>query len=201
MYGAALIGWSVFESAREKEECDTMKWIAYLLPLWLVVASVSAQEKVRVDVGVDITSPGQTVFLPVTFSAPEGVQVRGIILELSFPSQVISFAETIMGTASQSAGAEIKEELLQSEGGEEEGQETILRLDISAPGPIPNGELLRLGLEVSHSSETNNVVKIRNLKPTAISAGGEELEAEGVDGIVTVFGEGEVVFACFFYMH
>ncbi len=178
-----------------------MKWIAYLLPLWLVVASVSAQEKVRVDVGVDITSPGQTVFLPVTFSAPEGVQVRGIILELSFPSQVISFAETIMGTASQSAGAEIKEELLQSEGGEEEGQETILRLDISAPGPIPNGELLRLGLEVSHSSETNNVVKIRNLKPTAISAGGEELEAEGVDGIVTVFGEGEVVFACFFYMH
>lgn len=178
-----------------------MKCMAFFSPLWFLVASVSAQEKVRVDVGVDITSPGETVFLPVTFSAPEGVQVRRIILELSFPSQVISLKEAIMGPAGQSAGAEIKEELLPSEGGEDEGQETILRLDISAPGPIPNGELLRLGLEVSHSSETDNVVKIRNLKATAISAGGEELEAEGADGIVTVFGEGEVLIACFFYMH
>ena len=176
-----------------------MRLIAYGLTLWLGVTFVLGEETIAVDVGVDTTAPGATTFLPVTLSGSQALPVTKILLELSFPSEALSFTK-VEASANQSAEVQIKTELGQSKA-DDESREMVLQVDISAPHSIRQGEVLRLGFAVSEQAELYKVLKIRNVKQTVVSAEGQELETVGVDGVITVFPEGSSTFACFFYMH
>jgi len=190
-----------------------MKWIfmALLSGPMLVFLFSQGQPAVNVDLGMIMDSflPGDQVSVPITLVTRNEPQVGKISLEVSYPSELISFVEATLGSAAEAAGAEVRTQVVESADSAETERETgldesqdldrkILRLDISASRVIPQGLLLNLTFEMSGQIAINHEIPLENLKQTAQSLEGQEIRARGLGGAIAPI---EAIPACFFYMH
>ena len=83
----------------------------------------------------------------------------------------------------------------------EKEEENVLRVELSSSSPIPLGELVELGFDVSKEAQPNDEFSLKSLGQNVQTPEGEVLEATGSDGLITVAVLGGVIPACFFYMH
>lgn len=176
-----------------------IRWtLALLLGLSLVPPGRGQTEPaVKLQLGNDIATPGEKVFLPVTLITTDDAQVAKVSLEISFPSDVLSFVEAVQGLASESAEAEVKVDLSRDGSQPREG---ILRVDVRSSKAISQGVLVTLLFQLSKEAESDKVISLKSLKQAAQSVEGQPLEARGSDGSITVVSEAPIM-ACFFYMH
>ncbi|MBI2822605.1 MAG: hypothetical protein HYX74_10300 [Acidobacteria bacterium] len=179
---------------------NTYKFLNSAL-LFLVVirpaADCLAQSKpaVNIDLGVviDTIPRGGNASLPVTLITVGDAQVAKITLDAAFPSKALSFLEATKGTAAESADAILETEVRDREDGEK-----VVQIQISAPRAIPQGGLVTLVFQTAHDVELESEITVRNLNQTAQSIDGEEIEAYGIDGSITLLTP---AIPCFFYMH
>ena len=175
-----------------------MKGILPALILLLVTVPVSPQGEpgVNVDLGVvvDTFAPGDPVELPVTLVTRNDPQVGSVSFEMAFPAAVLSFKNAALGGAVEVEGAELTTGLRDGE----DGERTILSVDVASAEPIGQGLLVTLTFEVSQEIAINHDIQLDNLSQSSTSLDGEDLRARGLGGSITSI---EFIPACFFYMH
>ena len=170
-------------------------WILLACGLTLGVARTQSEGLVSVDLGMGIAGPGEHAWVPVTLSAGHASRVGRILLEISFPRQFVSFNSATQVAAAESLRLDIKTELQEKEG------EDVLRIELSSPSPFPQGELIELQFDLSQEALPNQEFSVKNLEQRVETLEGEVLKAGGSDGLIIVAVFGEVIPACFFYMH
>ena len=165
-----------------------------LASCWLAFGLARAQSvpPVTLDLGVDVAGRGAAVAVPVTFATTDPHPVGKISLEVSFPKALLSFR----GAVATTTEFKVETELHPSEGG---GKDDVVRIEVTSPGAISPGELLKLSFEISKEAKLNDEIVIKNLAQEVRTLQGEAIAARGADGMVTVL-EG-AFFSCFFYMH
>ncbi|MBI2822230.1 MAG: hypothetical protein HYX74_08400 [Acidobacteria bacterium] len=136
---------------------------------------------------------GGNASLPVMLITAGDARVARITLEVAFPSKKLSFLEASNGSAAESADAILETEVRDTENGEKR-----IQIQISAPRAIPQGGLVSLVFQTAHDAELESEIKVRNLNQTAQSVDGQEIEAYGIDGSITLLAPAT---PCFFYMH
>jgi len=166
-------------------------WILLACGLTLGVAQAQSDGLVSVDLGMGIAGPGEHAWVPVTLSAGHASRVGRIFLEVSFPRQ---FSAT-QAAASESLRLVIKTEVQEKE------EEDVLRIELFSSSPFPQGELIELQFDVSQEALPNQEFNVKNLEQRVETLEGEVLKARGSDGLIIVAVFGEVIPACFFYMH
>jgi hypothetical protein len=164
----------------------------------LTASAAAAQEAVTVDLGMDAALAGEQTSLSVVLStATEGPEVRALHVEVAVPTRLVSFVKLAKGSAAEKSQADAKAEVVAST----TPDESILKIDVSAPASIRQGPLASLTFQVAKDAPGDSKVTLKVSKVTARSAAGDDLKAGAVDGTVTVLSENSPVFACFFYMH
>ena len=163
---------------------------------WLLVPFTHAQPEpsIRLELGFSSGGPGETVSLPVNFSAVGDPQVATISYGISFPSKLISFVEANRGSAVESMEPKIKARLNTSN-----EEQSVLHIEVSVPSTLPQGEVLKLSFRISEEAPLNDEIVLENQRQEVLSVKGERLEVRGADGIILVATE--PLFTCFFYMH
>ena len=177
-----------------------MRRTTWALLIWLMFAPIYAQRTPTVDIdpGLDVILPGEQVFLSTLLSTTEDPRVGKISFELSYPAELLSFVEAKPGPAGELSGSNIKTEVYNSQ---DNVEERILRVEVSAPQSIPQGVVLKLTFQVSEEAHAPSQIVLRNVKHSAESVEGEALETHGIDGTITVVSVDSPIFACFLYMH
>jgi len=170
-------------------------WILLACGLTLGVARAQSEGLVSVDLGMGIAGPGEHAWVPVTLSAGHASRVGRIFLEVSFPRQFLSFNSATQVATAESLGLDIKTEVQEKEG------EDVLRIELSSPSPLPQGELIQLQFDVSQEALPNQEFSVKSLEQRVETPQGEMVEARGSDGLIIVAIFGEAIPACFFYMH
>ncbi len=170
-------------------------WILLVCGLTMGVAQAQSEGLVSVDLGMGIAGPGEHAWVPVTLSAGHASRVGRIFLEVSFPRQFLSFNSATQVTTAESLGLDIKTEVQEKEG------EDVLRIELSSPSPLPQGELIQLQFDVSQEALPNQEFSVKSLEQRVETPQGEVVEARGSDGLIIVAIFGEAIPACFFYMH
>jgi hypothetical protein len=170
-------------------------WLSLAFGLTLAVALAQSEGVVSVKLGMGIASPGEHALVPVTLSAGPASKVGRIFLEVSFPSQFISFNSATQAAAAESLQFDIKTDLEKTDG------EHVLRIELSSSSPFPQGDLIELQFDVSQEALPNQEFSLKSLEQKVETPQGEVLEARGSDGLIIVAIFGEAIPACFFYMH
>ncbi len=170
-------------------------WLSLALGLTLGVARAQSEGVVSVDLGMGIAGPGEHALVPVTLSAGRPGRVGRISLEVSFPKEFLSFNSATQVAAAESLRLDIKTEVQEKEG------EDVLRIELSSPSPLPQGELIQLQFDVSQEALPNQEFSVKSLEQRVETPQGEVVEARGLDGLIIVAIFGEAIPACFFYMH
>lgn len=171
-------------------------WLIVLCGFTLASSRANAATAVAVDLGIGVGGPGEEASVPVTLSVGETGQVGKISLAISWPTASASFLKAMADGQTTALPISVSARPLNNENNQDE---TILDIEISAPTPIPKGEVVQLIFQVSKEAQLNDEIQLKNLKQAVQTIQGETLAASGADGLITVIGE--VIFACFFYMH
>jgi hypothetical protein len=159
-----------------------------------------AQESTHVTVSPVIGLPGDEVSLPIYLETAPGVEVGSITLEIIFPHNLLSFLNGRESFLTTTAGGRLIVEVENRDEGEDQ---SVVRWVIEAQGksrrPLPDGQLGFVAFQISN--ETPMSTKI-HLETTAqvMDMGNPAHSVDPVvhDGEITV---GDLLFACFFYMH
>ena len=162
----------------------------------------NSPESTHVVISPTAGLPGQEISLPIYLEAAAGVEVGSIALNLVFPSQRVSFVGVQGSLVSEMVGAEITAEVRMS--AEDESQ-TELQVALFTPETgsqmaIPDGLLGFITFQLSEDAQLDTqIVLSRQGSATTTGPGPRPVDALTIhDGVISV---GEVVFACFFYMH
>lgn len=159
-----------------------------------------AQESTHVTVSPVIGLPGDEVSLPIYLETAPGVEVGSITLEIIFPHNLLSFLNAHESFLTTTAGGRLTVKVENRDEGEDQ---SVVRWVIEAQGesrrPLPDGQLGFVAFQISN--ETPMSTKI-HLETTArvMDMGNPAHSVDPVvhDGEITV---GDLLFACFFYMH
>ncbi len=76
-------------------------------------------------------------------------------MEVSFPSQFVSFNSVSQAAATESLQLDIKTELQEKEG------EDVLRIELSSSSPFPQGELIELQFDLSQEALPNQEFSVK----------------------------------------
>jgi hypothetical protein len=158
-------------------------------------AAAATQAVTRLDLGFDMTAPGDQVSVPVLLEVPEGVQVGRTTNEVAFPTKILSFAEAkteLKGAKVETAvKADAKNKDL-----------SIVTVTVSSPEAIPTGVVASLVFKVAKDADGKEPVKLGNVaRVFGPGSDPRPIEpVEGRDGEVKLSGAPPVI-ACFFYMH
>ncbi len=173
-----------------------------VLCLALVVCGISAvsgpaaAQPIMVDLGAEVVvlTPDATVGLPVTLSLPGDGPVQ-ITLEIAYPADVLKFLSAAAGFSVEVSDAELRAEPKPAGAGD---AEQVLSIEIKSAKPLTSGTLATLTFALTSAAKPGTEVPIRNLRRTAMSAAGKEMETRGTEGLLTLV---EPPAPCFFYMH
>ena len=163
--------------------------------LTLGVAPAQSSSRVSVILGMGISGPGEEAAVPVTVSITGKSRVGRIWFEISFPKELISFGSVTKGPAAESLDLSIETELKEGE------EENFLQITVSSSDPIPPGDLFNLNFSVSDETHANDEFDLKFLGQEAQTPGRDVLEVTGLDGLIVVAVLGDVIPACFFYLH
>lgn len=170
--------------------------LAFLFVLVIVVVSPQGAPGVNIDFGVlvDTFTQGDTAEVPVTVVTRNDPQVGLVVFEMAFPATSLSFTDAVLGGAVDVQGAKLNTQV-RDDG---DGEQKILRVEISSTSSINQGLLVTLSFEISQDIAANHDIQLENLIQSAKSLDGNDLAARGLSGSITSI---EFIPACFFYMH
>jgi len=172
------------------------------LSLVFTASTVSAQDEVAVtvDIGMDAAMRGEQANLSVVIAATGAPKIGSVHFEVVLPTKMVSFVKLSKGAAAISSEAVTKTEVVKSPGGPDE---SILRVEVSASKPIPQGVLVSLTYTVAKKTPGpgDRKIPLKAGKVAVRSLEGGELPASAIDGTISVLSANSSVFACFFYMH
>ncbi len=175
-----------------------MRVILIALSLVLTASTVAAQEAVTVDLGTDAVVPGEQTNISVVVSTEGAPKIGSIHFEAAFPPKILSFVEVSKSSGDRAPGLQVKAEVVSSPG---HADESILRVDLSAPEPIPQGPLVILKFEVAKDAPGDSQLTLKAGKTAARSVDGREIATQTIDATLTILAPNSDAFACFFYMH
>ena len=176
--------------------------LSLLLAAGPFISEGLAQEPTHVTLNPVIGLPGDEVSLPIYLETAPGAEVGSISLEIRFPHGLASFLSAQESFLTTTSGGRLAVEV---EDGDEGEDQSVVRLLIEmtpgeSPGALPDGQLgfvaFRISTEAPMSSKIHLEVAAR-----VMDLGDP---AEAVEPVVAHAGEitvGNLLFACFFYMH
>jgi hypothetical protein len=161
-----------------------------------------AQESTHVTVNPVIGLPGDEVSLPIYLETAPGAEVGSISLEIRFPNSLASFLSAEESFLTTTRGGRLA---VEAKNGDEGEAQSVVRLLIEttpgeSPGGLPDGQLGFVAFRIS--TETPMSTKIHLEVAARVMDLGDP--AEAVEPVVVHPGEitvGNLLFACFFYMH
>ena len=181
-----------------------------LSPILLSTVAVSgevfpqqnSQESTHVVISPTSGLPGQEISLPIYLEAAPGVEVGSIALELVFPNQLISFVTVQGSLVSERVGAKITAEVRVDA---EDESKSVLKVALSTPETgsrhaIPDGLLGFVTIQLAEDAQLDTQIVLTS-RGSVMTTGPPPGPVDSLtihDGVISV---GEVVFACFFYMH
>jgi hypothetical protein len=162
----------------------------------------NSQESTHVVISPTAGLPGQEISLPIYLEAATGVEVGSITLDLVFPNQLISFVTVQGSLVSEMVGAEITAEVRADA---EDQSKSVLEVTLSIPETgsrqaIPDGLLGFVTVQLAEDAQLDSQIVLKT-RGSAMTTGPPPRPVGALtihDGVISV---GEVVFACFFYMH
>jgi hypothetical protein len=159
--------------------------------LWLAPGPLAAQTQARVDLGSDLTTPGDVARIPITLTKDE--QSAGVETEITFPA-ALSFVDAELGEAGQAVSAEIK---TQPAAGK-----VVVRIQAPQGKVLPTGIVGLARFKVDEKVDTSGSTELKlDHQPSVIDRDGRKQRAEGSAGSVTVLTKPPQAIVCFFYMH
>ncbi len=167
-----------------------------------VLLPQNSQESTHVVISPTAGLPGQEISLPIYLEAATGVEVGSIALDLVFPNQLISFVTVQGSLVSEMVGAEITAEVRADA---EDESKSVLKVTLSIPETgsrqaIPDGLLGFVTVQLAEDAQLDSQIVLKT-RGSAMTTGPPPRPVGALtihDGVISV---GEVVFACFFYMH
>ncbi len=169
------------------------------LVLFSVTAAAQDQVSAALDVGMDAAIPGEDALLLVGLSSNGSPKIGAIRFEIVVPVKLVSFVDASERSSATTAGARVRTEVSKPTAGSDEA---VLRVDVSASTPIPDGMLVALKFAVFKSTPTDREVKLKGRAATVTSVEGRVIPGSITDGAIAVAaGFDPPVSACFFYMH
>ncbi len=162
----------------------------------------NSQASTHVVISPTAGLPGQEISLPIYLEAATGVEVGSIALELVFPNQLISFVTVQGSLVSEMVGAKITAEVRADA---EDESKSVLKVTLSIPGTgsrqaIPDGLLGFVTVQLAEDAQLDSQIVLKT-RGSAMTTGPSPRPVGALtihDGVISV---GEVIFACFFYMH
>jgi hypothetical protein len=162
----------------------------------------NSRESTHIVISPTAGLPGQEISLPIYLESGPGVEVGSIDLDLVFPNQRISFVTVQGSLVSEMVGAEITAEIRADV---EDESKSVLKVALStletdSPQAIPDGLLGFVTVALAEDAELNTQIVLSS-QGSAMTTGVPPGPVEPLtihDGVISV---GEVIFACFFYMH
>ncbi len=167
-----------------------------------VSSQQNSQESTHVVISPTSGLPGQEISLPIYLETATGVEVGSIALDLVFPNQLISFVTVQGSLVSEMVGAKITAEIRADA---EDESKSVLKVTLSIPETgsrqaIPDGLLGFVTVQLAEDAQLDTQI-ILTSRGSAMTTGPTPRSVDVLtihDGVISV---GEVVFACFFYMH
>ena len=146
--------------------------------------------------------PGQEISLPIYLEAASGVEVGSIALDWVLPNQLISFVTVQGSLVSEMVGAKITAEVRADAQDESKSvlKATLSTLDTGSRQAIPDGLLGFVTVQIAEDAQLDSQIVLKT-RGSAMTTGPSPRPVGALtihDGVISV---GEVVFACFFYMH
>ena len=178
-------------------------WLAGVFSFGLFAqeqAEAGSGGKTKVDLGMGQAAPGAVVSIPAILKAPDAVDVGTVVLEIAFPSKLLSFEKVSKAIAAEAANAEVTAVVLPQDG---QSEKTVVDITVKAEkgGFIPNGSMLDLFFKVSPEAPKKDTITVENTPE--VSTNGDppnKVPVVGDPGEIIV-AETTLVFGCFFYMH
>ncbi len=161
----------------------------------LAVAAQQPADAVTVDLGTDAVLAGEKTSLSVVLATDGDPKVGKLHFDVIFPTAHLTFVKLSNGAGVEAADGQVKTEIVKPEG----ATDAILKVDISAPRPIPQGGIVSLMFEVDKKAPPEIRLKAGGVAASGVA--GHTLAAKGVDGLLNVLTTDSMAFACFFYMH
>ena len=172
-----------------------------MLALGVAAAPLSAQDDVKVNVGIAAAKPGDPIDIPLTFSAGENTQAGSIVAHVAYPKDLLEYTDMERGLAVELADGEVK---VTSK--DDPVDSKLADLEFAATGKtcIKPGILGYLKFKVSTKAQKGVIdLKLKDAKATACQGGSDVQLAKGDDGQLTIFAIDEEipVIGCFFFTH
>jgi hypothetical protein len=154
----------------------------------------------RVDLGMGQAAPGAKVSIPAILKAPDSVNVGAVLIEIAFPSGMLTFVEATKAIAAEAANAKVSAVARPAEA---QSSTTIVDISVVAEKGvfIPNGSMLDLFFQVSPKAPMKETITVGTSAEILTTAEPPvKLPAIGDTGEI-IIAETTLTFACFFYMH
>ena len=168
-------------------------WVFLAYGSTLSVARAQSDGTALISLGVDIAVPGEHASIPVTLASK--TPVGKVSFTISFPNQLISFSSATQVPKAQPFELEIRTVLKVLE------EKDVLRVDLSSTKQIPPGELVRIQFAMSQEALPNHEFHLKIIELEVQKPEGQEIQATSSDGLIVAVVLGDVIPACFFYMH
>ena len=166
------------------------------------LAQATSPESTHVTVSPVIGLPGDEVSLPIYLETAPGVEVGSIDVEITFPHNKLTFLNARQSFLATAAGGRLTGEVESRDDGK--AQSMVRWLIETAPGEsrraLPDGQLGFVAFEISNETPMSTKIHLE----TTVRVMDLEDPAGPVEPVVTHDGEitvGNLLFACFFYMH
>jgi len=174
--------------------------VALIVPLiWFVSLPVAAQSPASVDLGSDITIPGEVSRIPLTLAA-EGAKVTAIEDQVTFPA-ALSFVDVELGDAGTVLSAKVETKVTDSA---ENPASRKLAVTIVAPeGKVfSSGVVAILRFTVPKDIDTSGSTDLKlEHQPSVVDSNGGKQRVKGTTGTVSIMTKPPPLIVCFFYMH
>lgn len=179
-----------------------------LLPGFLLIAvglfssEGFAQESTHITVSPVIGLPGDEVSLPIYLETAPGAEVGSIALEIIFPHNLLSFLNAHESFLTTTAGGRLAVEVNTRDEWE---NQSVARLIIEAAQgeprtPLPDGQLGFVAFQISTEAHMSTKIPLQ-VVARVMDMGDPAQQVEPIvahDGEISV---GNLLFACFFYLH
>lgn len=177
-----------------------------MLAIWPVPghrAAMWRQAETTVTLNESFGPPDTSVVIPVDLTAPDGVRVGEIEIELVVPSTLVVFEKAALSGGSEAAGAEIAVARKAGQQPDTSKLRVIIsgRVEGTSRTPLPTGQLAHLIFQILKTTEPGSEIVLAP-KVAARTAASPPVTIDAIDAPQSrIVVSSPAVIACFFYMH
>jgi hypothetical protein len=161
----------------------------------------------RIALGGGSGSPGDSLIVPVYFTAPEGIQVGQLTIMVNFVSANLKFKKVGKGIAAEMSDVDVSSS--EKTDKNDKGVEvSTVTLTASAPAGgtsnkgITGGLLAYLALDVSNTARPANITLRTSAEATELASNKKLEPPDTVDAKIEVIAPGDKPLTdCFFFSH